>query len=339
VPFNLKIKYHVIVDLLSVDYTGTCYLSLFFNSEFYFKMSAVIDNPSVSDELAQARAALHSTEKLDFRTPIQIVIVVAILIWGLLIKPDEVLTAESGLGYALGIIGGVMMLLLLLYPVRKQMKETRFNGSVPGWFKFHMFCGVFGPIAILYHSNFGFGSLNSTVAMYSMLLVAGSGVVGRFFYSKIHYGLYGRKASLNELSHIIDSEGNELHDSYLLIPEIVDQLKAYHARSVQVLGFWASVSRFFVLGVKLRWAFLALPYRLKKVLNANAVKHGWSDDEVALHYLRIKSHIKSFLNASLRACEFSAYERLFGLWHLLHLPMFLMLVISAFVHVYAVHMF
>jgi len=302
-------------------------------------MSAVETSPSAIDELAQARAALHSTEKLTFRTPVQVVVVISILVWGLLIKPDEILTAENGLGYALGIIGGVMMLLLLLYPVRKSMKETRFNGSIPGWFKFHMFCGVFGPIAILYHSNFSFGSLNSTVAMYSMLSVAGSGVIGRFFYSKIHYGLYGRKASLNELNGIIDSEGHDLHESYKLIPEIVDALKSYHVQSVQVLGFWSTIRRFFELGIRLRVAYFSMPRKLKKILNAQAAENDWTDDELAAKYSMLKEHVKSFLNASVRACEFSIYERLFGLWHLLHYPMFIMLVISAFVHVYAVHMF
>ncbi len=303
-------------------------------------MSAIIDDgQSASDSLADAKAALHSAEKLTFRTPVQVVIVVSILIWGFYIKPDEVLTAENGLGYALGIIGGVMMLLLLLYPVRKSMKETRFNGSVPGWFKFHMFCGVFGPIAVLYHSNFSMGSLNSSVAMYSMLIVAGSGVIGRFFYSKIHYGLYGRKTSLDELNSIIDSEEYDLHEAYKLIPEIVDELKSFHEQSSQTLGFWGSIKRFFVLGTRLRIASFVMLSQLKNIINEKSVDAGWSEQQTKTNYSMLKKHIKLYLNANLRACEFSIYERLFSLWHMFHYPMFLMLIISAFVHVFAVHMF
>jgi hypothetical protein len=33
------------------------------------------------------------------------------------------------------------------------------------------------------------------------------------------------------------------------------------------------------------------------------------------------------------------YERLFSLWHLFHMPLFLLLVVSALVHVLAVHMY
>ena len=35
----------------------------------------------------------------------------------------------------------------------------------------------------------------------------------------------------------------------------------------------------------------------------------------------------------------NSYERLFGLWHVFHLPFFYMLVVTAIVHVVAVHMY
>jgi hypothetical protein len=38
-----------------------------------------------------------------------------------------------------------------------------------------------------------------------------------------------------------------------------------------------------------------------------------------------------------RVAQYSAYERLFALWHLAHLPFVYLLIISAVVHVIAVH--
>ena len=102
------------------------------------------------------------------------------------------LFAEDGLGYALGIIGSLLILTLLFYPVRKRFRFLKVLGNVKNWFRVHMMLGVIGPIAVLYHSNFQLGSINSTAAMLSMLLVAGSGLIGRFLYGKIHKGLYGR---------------------------------------------------------------------------------------------------------------------------------------------------
>ena len=52
------------------------------------------------------------------------------------------------------IIGGSMMLLLLLYPLRKQARFMRNAGPVKLWFRMHMTFGVLGPVCILYHCDF-----------------------------------------------------------------------------------------------------------------------------------------------------------------------------------------
>jgi hypothetical protein len=43
--------------------------------------------------------------------------------------------------------------------------------------------------------------------------------------------------------------------------------------------------------------------------------------------------------AARRVAEFEACERLFAAWHVLHLPLFVMLVIVGIVHVIAVHVY
>ena len=64
------------------------------------------------------------------------------------------------------------MLLLLIYPLRKRFQHSSiFIFSTKNWFKLHMVLGVFGPLLILYHSNFSLGSTNSNVALGSMLLM------------------------------------------------------------------------------------------------------------------------------------------------------------------------
>ena len=40
-----------------------------------------------------------------------------------------------------------------------------------------------------------------------------------------------------------------------------------------------------------------------------------------------------------RAAAFKLYERLFSLWHILHLPLFIMMIITATIHIFAVHMY
>ena len=119
------------------------------------------------------------------------------------------------------------MLLLLLYPLRKRIKKLKFLGPLPRWFRNHMIFGISAPIAALYHCNFSLGSLNSRIALYSALIVAGSGLIGRFIYRKIHHGLYGRKASLKELLERIKVPAPGAVKFGSLIPELSARLTQY----------------------------------------------------------------------------------------------------------------
>lgn len=135
------------------------------------------------------------------------------------------LSPESGAGYWLGIIGGSLMLLLLLYPLRKKVRFLNMFGKIKYWFKLHMLFGVLGPVAILFHANFSLGSTNSNVALFSMIIVASSGLVGRYLYAKIHHGLYGRKAELKELRESLKEAKDKLGSHFKLTATVVKKIK------------------------------------------------------------------------------------------------------------------
>ena len=103
---------------------------------------------------------------------------------GWLTRERDLINPESGLGYWLGIVGASLMLALLLYPLRKRFRFMQRLGATRHWFRMHMIFGLLGPLLILYHCNFQLGSFNSRVAFFCMLLVAGSGIVGRHFYAR-----------------------------------------------------------------------------------------------------------------------------------------------------------
>ena len=98
--------------------------------------------------------------------------VLLVLVAGWSVRGERYLIAESGIGYWLGIIGGSMMLLLLLYPLRKRFVRWTAIGSVKSWFRIHMILGIVGPVAVIFHSGFQLGSFNSTIAFVCMLIVA-----------------------------------------------------------------------------------------------------------------------------------------------------------------------
>lgn len=264
-----------------------------------------------------------------------------------LYKPGERL---FDLGYNLGLAGGLMMLTMLLYSLRKRFKIFDKLGVLPSWFKMHMVFGILGPFLIIMHSTYHvyipfihpLGSINAAVAMYCMLLVSGSGTFGRFFYTKIHHGLYGRQTSLNELRGEMEETGSD-KSVFNFAPGVEKALEDFHDRGVK----YAKESGYgFVHFIKIGFEASALSRSLSKevhqIMQAQAREHHFNAQQLAgmeTMYLDYCEKITVYIRAVRDAAQFHTYERLFSWWHIFHIPLVYMMVFSAFYHVYAVHAF
>ena len=262
------------------------------------------------------------------------------IVSGYLLRELDYITPEQGLGYWLGIIGGSMMLALLLYPLRKRLRILRIFGPTRNWFRMHMAFGLVGPLLILYHCNFQLGSFNSKVALYCMLLVAGSGIIGRHFYAGIHRGLYGRKTSLKELQEDLAKSVDKSHGLARLMPGLVARLDKM-ADDLQ----GCQITRTLGLRRSLRWMFthhlthFSLWLTARRELKAAAGQSSIVARDVRRLSKITSRFIRDYMTLIGRVARFSLYERLFALWHVLHLPIFLLMVLSALFHVLAVHMY
>jgi len=255
-------------------------------------------------------------------------------------RDQQYLIPDDGAGYWLGVSGSVLMLLLLLYPLRKRMRSRRLGGSVTFWFRAHMILGLVGPAMILFHANFTMMTMNSTVATIVMLVVAASGVVGRYLYGKIHLGLYGRKATVQEILADAKSLKESLGANVPGIDHFVDQLDAFaahldDARQSLLAGAWSLLA--LVLRARVaRWHLLSAARRF---LAVEAERHGWSRQERARRSAAIVNLVTLYISATRKAVAFKFYDRLFSIWHVLHVPLFIILIIAASVHVIAAHFY
>lgn len=255
-------------------------------------------------------------------------------------RTDHILTAESGLGYALGIAGGGMMLLLLLYPLRKKARFMRHFGPVKYWFRLHMTFGVLGPVCILYHCGFQFGSMNSNVALICMLTVAGSGLIGRYLYMNIHHGLYGSKANLDELRRDADALKQELAERIEFAPRLLDRLDSFERSALDSGGRHVPVGlRNLLLGFAVWRLRISLRRHIRAETHKQAETGLLSAAESRALRRSLQQHVSARLESIRKIAGLGVYERLFSVWHILHFPLFLMLVLSGIVHVFAVHIY
>ena len=267
-------------------------------------------------------------------------LIVLIVYIGWQYRGNVYITPEEGLGYMLGITGGSMMLLLLMYPLRKHLRWTRSLGAVRHWFRAHMLMGILGPVCILYHCNFQLGSMNGNIALFSMLLVATSGLIGRYFYTKIHYGLYGKKADLDHLSSEAAIAKSFMDKIFEAAPELHIRLQNLERQAVAPLhGFIAGVTRVFAVSLKSRWYALTSGPALRRASSHSAWGVQLTAEQRRVYYRHARFYLYAYLGTVRKVAGLSFYERLFSLWHILHLPFFFMLLITGFVHVYAVHMY
>lgn len=248
--------------------------------------------------------------------------------------------AGDDVGYWLGVAGGVMMLLLLSYPLRKYVRALHRLGKVKWWFLAHMLLGVGGPTLILLHSTYKIGSLNAAVAMYSMLVVAGSGVIGRFIYLRVHRSLSGQKASLEQLRARAGLDESETRSRLHFAPEVEARLLAFGEHQLSARPGWPTwLRQVFVLPAHMWLLYVRCAAGLHRPLRKVARRRQWSRSDLARREYLARKLVRRYLTSVVKVAQFTAWERLFALWHVLHTPFVYILAISAVVHVVAVHMY
>ncbi|MBI5150216.1 MAG: hypothetical protein HZA28_05550 [Candidatus Omnitrophica bacterium] len=267
-------------------------------------------------------------------------VIIFILFVGWRLRSYHLITAEHGVGYALGVIGVLMMLALLIYPLRKRYPSLRFLGGVKMWFRVHMVLGILGPVCILFHANFQLGSLNSNVALFSMLIVATSGLIGRYIYTKIHYGLYGQRATLLELQKNFGLQKDELSPQFALVPGVQEILFPFAQELLTPSGSLSlSIRRVLSTG----WRARLLRWNIRGIVHAylrqHTRDHKWSWSRQRGMQRQMQRKVSQFLTQTARVSQFGFYERLFSLWHVLHLPLACVMAVAVVIHVIAVHLY
>lgn len=247
-------------------------------------------------------------------------------------------TSGDDVGYWIGVAGATMMLLLFSYPLRKYVRVTQHWGKIKWWFIVHMTLGIGGPLLILLHSTFHLRSVNATVALFSMLIVAGSGVIGRFLYLRIHRDLQGRRSNLAELQRRAGLAEGEIKSRFRFAPDVAERLLAFEG---QVLaggqGWGRMLGRVSILPLRQQWIYQACAHELTARLRLLAREHDWTRNQALRRRRQALALTRDYLRCVVRVAQFSAYERLFALWHVLHVPFVYLLVITACFHIFAVH--
>jgi hypothetical protein len=230
---------------------------------------------------------------------------------------------------------------LLFYPAFKRSRFFGTGARAAFWFRWHMLLGIAGPVLIFFHSNFSLGAMNSNVALFSMILVAGSGIIGRYIYTQVHAGLSGARLDMGSLLTesarlMLGIEADVGGSGGLVAKAMADfSVKATPKQA----GLLPSLLNAMAMPMRRRNARARIMLEVRKAVAANRMLRGWSAAEAKAHDELSENHVNDFLGAVSRAAQFTFWERMFSLWHILHVPLFFLLLVSGVIHVIAVHIY
>lgn len=238
---------------------------------------------------------------------------------------------EEGLGYFLGLVGGIIMLLATIYSAFKYLPVLRNKIKIKAWLNIHIALGLIGPLLIYFHSAFHIKSLNGGIALISMSLVLLSGIIGRYLYSKTHYGLGGRKAKLGELHKLLNDNNSQIHSPHLT--RFTKNVMRHSSSLLQ--ASWELVS----YGIRSRWVYWRakreMLRKLAELVQSGTVKR----TDYRKYKRRIKKQLRTYLLLLHKVALFKLYERFFAFWRHAHVPLLYLMLLSGIVHVIAVHMY
>jgi hypothetical protein len=292
--------------------------------------SGVRQSASKGGRVSSARSPKSGANRgLGWRSPHAIVGILCVfaIIVGWTARGEMDLSPTDGLGYGLGIAGLSMMTLLLGYSLRKRARLLRSAGAMSTWFEIHLVLGLLGPTAILYHSDFSLGSANATISLVCVLAVSGSGIGGRFLYGRMHRGLAGTKRT-------VDSMRKRAHHELFPIEAILKSNADARILLAEFEFVAIKETRFPFRILSVVWHRMRAWRTKRRVLRAIR-KSGLPSREAA----PVRRAVKENLSELCRAGELRLFERLFALWHAIHVPLTIILFASAAIHVVAVHLY
>jgi SAM-dependent methyltransferase len=242
-----------------------------------------------------------------------------------LLSPRHAVLKPSGrIGNALGIVGGVLLLLMYLYPLRKKWKWLSRKGKTKNWLDYHILMGFVGPVLITFHSSFKLSGV-AGVAYWCMIAVVASGIVGRYLYARVPRKLGAVEMSVDETEQLCADLARQIREQNVLSEKELQPLLALPSLDeVRAMPLGKALLVIVALDVRRAWTLFRLRWRVGIHVS------GHSDVNRALAAIRKQAAL------SKDALFLGKVQQMFKLWHVVHRPFSYSLAIMATLHIMAI---
>ena len=244
-------------------------------------------------------------------------------------RPDSplhrALRPSGSFGHMIGIVGTALVLVgVLLYSTRKRVRPMQGKGPMRTWLNVHIYLCLVGPTLVTFHTALKFGGF-AAYSYWSMMIVAGSGIIGRWIYQQFPREMKGRELSLQEVQQEQVQAHEILQQRYATAPRALKAVEAFTAQSVARIK---AARGLFVL-VWLIADDLARPFRFVGLRRRLRKEGGLPPGEIRA----VLGLVRGQVTTARRLAFLGLFKRLFLYWHVTHLVFFVAMLVMLVAHV------
>ncbi len=233
------------------------------------------------------------------------------------------LRSSSAIGLTLGFTGAGLVLINLLYLLRRSAPRFFSFGTLRGWMAIHVATGFCSLLVAVLHSGMRVGDTTGGHAFVALIVLVATGSIGRYLYSFLPRAANGRELELEEVRGRLTALSSELQSKSGAfsgrITGEVERLVANHHWSGSL--------------PKRIWALLRARSHLAqslKALEADARAQDLSNDQTTeLIWLVRRAH-----RANLAASHFEDMRTFLASWRHIHRWIALLLVLLLSAHIF-----
>lgn len=226
-------------------------------------------------------------------------------------------------GLLFGIIGASMMILMLIYSMRKRTALIGNTVSLRSMLNIHIYLGIIGPLFIVLHTSFKVQGLVA-VSFWSMVAVALSGFFGRYLYSQIPRNIQGNELDLKEIEQQNVEMTNSLKIRFNLDESMRQRIEmTFEKRLIQTQrGTFASIMILMFEDIMRPFIRRSLWRKLRRIIILP--KHQFNE-LFELSFSRALMHR--------RLAALGSVQKLFHYWHVIHKPFAIIMYLIMIVHI------
>ncbi len=235
---------------------------------------------------------------------------------------------SKGIWHLVGWTGSAMMVVMMLYTVRKRFSFMGALGSMRRWLNVHMFFGIMGPLLVTLHTTFKFHGIIAT-SFWCMIVTMVFGILGRYIYVQIPRSITGAELGVAEIEAMVAKidAGLKARGTTESVLKFLNDV-ASPGEKVEDMNLVAALFYMMWKDVTNRFMILRAGWALRRRFRMEAgLRHA------------VMGQIKKKAALIRKKNLLATSHRMLHYWHVFHVPLAIVMFLIMFLHIAVYYVF